>query len=345
MTYDYSDFDLFEIKDDTERYLYATWLMFVVTCSLLGDTIILVSSIRYSAFRLHHTIVVFIQHIAVCDLLNAIGNIFPALMSLLYNTSGSSSVLKYLRFFVNYWVFTVSPALTSFMTLSKLLLLRYPLRARTWSKRQAHLLCIALWILSLSVPVLHLLVDTADVIFDFRSYTYNYKYSSKIWRISMPVTALLAHLCPNICIITSTILLLRDAKKVARRSQESLRWQGTMTVVLTALVYTFSFLPITVYFIVEPLVGRDPLKPGLFYKEFYRLSEAVLTINVLSNFFIYGLTVSSFRNFLKSKLLPSSAFQQNLEAESCSRQLCSSVKINRNVVESKRISLKRTVSN
>ena len=314
MTYDYSNFDLFGIKDDTERFLYATWLIFVVTCSLFGDTIILVSSIRYSAFRLHHTVVVFIQHLAVCDLLSVIGNIFPALISLLYNTSGSSIALKYIRFFVNYWVFTVSPALTSFMTLSKLLLLRYPLRARTWSKRQAHLLCISLWILSLSVPVLHLLVDTADVVFDFRCYIYNYKYSSNIWKIAMPVTALLAHLCPNICIITSTILLLRDAKKVVKRSQESLRWQGTMTVVLTAFVYTLSFLPITVYFIVDPLVGRDPLTPGFFHKEFYRVSEAVLTINVLSNFFIYSLTVDSFRHFLKSKFLPSSVLQQNLLA-------------------------------
>ncbi|KAL5268991.1 hypothetical protein ACHWQZ_G002723 [Mnemiopsis leidyi] len=334
MTYDYSNFDQFGIKDDTERYLYATWLMFVVTCSLFGDTIILVASLRYNAFYLHHSVVVFIQHIAICDLLNATGNIFPAFTSLLSNTGGSNSVLKYFRFFINYWVFTASPALTSFMTLSKLLLLRYPLRVSTWTKRQAHLLCVTLWTLSLSVPLLHLTVDTADVIFDFRSYTYNYKYSSTIWRISMPVTALLAHLAPNICIITSTVLLLLDARKVARKSHESLRWQGTMTVVLTASVYTLSFLPITVYFIVEPFVGRDPQVPGMFYKEFYRLSEAVLTINVLSNFFIYGLTVRSFRNFLKSKLLPSSALKQNFNTGVCTGKLCNSVQINKNAIES-----------
>ena len=316
MSYNYSSYIQFGIKNDVERFSYVGWLIFVVMCSLLGDTTILVASIKYNAFRLHRTVVVFIQHIAVCDLLNATGNIFPAVLSLIYNRGGSSDILNFIRFFINYWVYTTSPALISGMTIGKLLLLRYPLRARSWSTRKSHELCLGLWIASLSVPVLHLLVDKDDITFDYRSYTYNYKYSARVWEILMPSTTLLAHLLPNICIVTSTILLLKDARKVARRTHESLRWQGSMTVVLTAMVYTLSFLPITVYFLAKPLVERnpDPTVPGPFYNEFYRVSEAVLNINVLANFFVYSVTVTSFRNFLKAQFFPTLSFPSNTKS-------------------------------
>ena len=119
----------------------------------------------------------------------------------------------------------------------------------------------------------------------------------------MPIICVIAYLAPNIIIVISTILILKDARKFARRTHESLRWQGSVAVVLTATIYTVSFLPITVYFIAAPLVETDLLGAGPFGKEFYRICEAVLTTNVLANFFVYSLTVSSFRDFLMMKFL------------------------------------------
>ena len=76
MSKNYSNYALFGIHNDVERLAYAGWLMLVVVSSFLGDTLILVASIRYNAFRLHRMVVVYIQHIAACDLLNAAGNFF-----------------------------------------------------------------------------------------------------------------------------------------------------------------------------------------------------------------------------------------------------------------------------
>ena len=73
-----------------------------------------------------------------------------------------------------------------------------------------------------------------------------------------------------------------------------------MTVVLTAAVYCVSFLPITVYFVAEPFADKGH-EPGLFYVEFYRFVISVVLVNVLANFFVYSLTVTSFRNFLKTQ--------------------------------------------
>ena len=308
MSNNYSDYVQFGIHNDAERFAYAGWLILVVVSSFLGDTIILLGSIKYNAFRLHRTVVVYIQHIAVCDLLNSTGNLFPAVVSIIRNSGGSSEILKFVRFLANLWTYSASPALISAMTLGKLLLVRYPLRARSWSRKKAHELCIGLWIFSLSNPALHLFVDKNDVTFDYRVYVCNYKYSAKAWETLMPSAIVIFNLLPNISIVLSTILILKDARKVARRTQESLRWQGTMTVVLTAMIYTVSFLPIAIYFIATPLVEEHPLVAEPFHKEYYRICEAMLYTNVLANFFIYSLTVASFRDFLKMKLWQTLSF-------------------------------------
>ena len=64
MQFNYSNYTQFGIKDEAERYTYAGWLTFTVISSLLGDTIILIASIKYKAFKLNKIVVVFIQHIA-----------------------------------------------------------------------------------------------------------------------------------------------------------------------------------------------------------------------------------------------------------------------------------------
>ena len=117
----------------------------------------------------------------------------------------------------------------------------------------------------------------------------------------MPVEVLMFLIAPGVTLVVSTVLILKEARKVVRRTQESLRWQGITTVVLTATVYIIAFLPATVYLVAEPFVKKDQDRPGLFYVEFSRVAIGILQLNILSNFFIYSLTVTSFREFLVTK--------------------------------------------
>ena len=71
-----------------------------------------------------------------------------------------------------------------------------------------------------------------------------------------------------------------------------------MTVFLTALIYTISIVPLTVYYLAEPYVKKKPGIPGPFYTIFFSISMAFLNLNTVANFFIYALTVTSFRSFL-----------------------------------------------
>ena len=302
--YNFSNRTKFGMKNDTERYLWAGWLLFVFVSSLLGDSLILIASIKYNAFNLHKMIVTFIQHMAVNDLLNSLGSVAPAMLSAFYDTGSPHRFVDYLRTFIIYFTSSTGSVFISALTLGKLLLLKYPFKLRFLSKKHAHKICAGIWVVCIFNPVFHLGIDKDDVIFDYRVYTCLYKYTSPIWKVVMPVFTLIYLVIPGVTVVVSTVLLLREAKKAVRRTQETLRWQGTAPVVLTATVHITAFLPYSIYFLAERFVGKDPDEPGsgAFYIEFFRVANGVLMLHILSNFFIYSLTVASFRRFLASKL-------------------------------------------
>ena len=301
-SYNYSNKTLFGMKTDTERYSLASWNIFVIVCSVIGDTTILISSIKYKTFHHFKILAAFIENIALCDLLNSLGNLVPCTISLISDHQPSDHAHIYPRFALTYYVSTTSCLFVAAMTVTKLLLLKYPLRTGSWSKRQTYRVCVGIWVISLYVPILHLAVDKTDITFDYRTYIYSYRYSSSIWKYLLPFLALLTLLVPNLTIIISTVLLLREARRVVGRREENLRWQGIITVLLTAAVYTLSFLPFTLYCLIEPSIPKDPDKPGTFYIYYFRISGALVCVNVLANFFVYSLTVASFRTFLKKRI-------------------------------------------
>ena len=311
MSYNYSNCTLFGIQNKAERYVYGGWLVFVITCSLLGDTTILVASIRYKAFKLQKIVVAFIQHIAVCDLLITISTTIPKLVSVIKDRNINNRLIPIVSFFILFYEYTVSLHLVSAMTLGKLLSLKYPFKAGTWTTARFHKFCAGIWMAALSAPVLQILIDKEDIVFDCRVHTYAHTYTSSIWKILLPIISLVALFTPNVIIVVSTVLLLKEARRVVTDTRESIRWQGIMTVVLTATVNTIAFLPMTIYFVAEPFIAKDPSVPGPFYKEFYRFSGAVGYLNVLANFFVYSLTVTSFRNFLETKFRQAFSFQSN----------------------------------
>ena len=74
---------LYGVETAAERYSWLGWLTFVLFTSLIGDTTILIASIKYNAFKLHDCMVVFIQHIAVGDLLITLFGVVPMIVVLI----------------------------------------------------------------------------------------------------------------------------------------------------------------------------------------------------------------------------------------------------------------------
>ena len=299
--YDYTNSTQFAIQSNVQRCLYGGWLLFVALSSFIGDSLILIA-IKQKAFKLHKIIVTFIQHMAVNDLLNSTGSIFPAAFSAFFNTGSPHRFLDYVRFFIGYYASVLSAALVGALTLGKVLLLKYPFRIGLMSRAQAHKVCLLLWIFCLNIPIIYFSISKEDVIFDYRVYYCMYTYTSEVWKILLPVTAFMMLFLPNTVVIISTAWLLYTAKNAVKDSKRNLKWQGITTVGITALIYTLAFLPYNIYFMAEPYVEKDPVNPGPFYIDFYRASSGFMALHVLSNFFVYSLTVASFREFLMKNI-------------------------------------------
>ena len=106
--------------------------------------------------------------------------------------------------------------------------------------------------------------------------------------------AVLSVLSFTILIVTSVLLLI-VASRAASRHGETLRWEGVITILLTAGVLLISYLPKSVIIVTMQL--------GVEYSNTTsRVSHHLTSLNIMANFFVYSLTVQSFRNFLKTML-------------------------------------------
>ena len=294
---EYSNKTAYGITSDAVRYTWAGYYLFVIASSFVGDTTILIASIKYRAFKLHRVIIVIIQHIAFCDLIVSATDILPRMVSVISDKwvlGNFCYLLSYAQFYSN----LTSVFLICAMTTSKLLLLKYPLQFGTTSLKKAHLICVTCWLAAFILPVTSYLLDKDDVSFSFRGYICVYGFSSEIWHYLTPFVAVLFVFIPTCLVVLTTVCLLIEARKVVSRRKESLKWQGIVTTVLTATVYCLSLLPWIAYRVGEYIVSVDDKSKSSFYTTFYRVAISLLSLNTISNFYIYCLTMYSFRAFM-----------------------------------------------
>ena len=70
------------IADDVERTVWILWSSTVLLTSIIGDSIILIGTIKYKAIKQHEVTVAVMQHMAVCDLLQTIFRVLPVILAL-----------------------------------------------------------------------------------------------------------------------------------------------------------------------------------------------------------------------------------------------------------------------
>ena len=290
------------MENSTDMYTWAGYFIFVFLSSALGDSTILLATIRHNAIKLHKLIVVIIQHIAVCDLLvsTCTVSVLPRAVSLITGGWVFGRFLCNVMTYTAYWFVPVGILLICCMTTCKLLILMYPLRIQSVTTKQAHSVCAAVWLVVLIVPAALLLNGYDDVTFKHTTYVCDYGFTVSMWGWLRPTLVTIFIFVPNFFVLASTVLLLVLARKVARRGNHGLKWQGVMTTVLVATVFCISGLP---YFIYSSAQSSVSDQTGFFHNEFYRIAESCLYLNTISNFYIYCFTVSSFRVFVRSRLL------------------------------------------
>ena len=208
----------------------------------------------------------------------------------------------YLERFLIHFSFPLTNVFVCVLTTSKLLLLQCPQRTRSWAEKEAHLVCVICWILAAFYSGLKLLHYKHNVYFNYATYDIDYNSTAvgdnKLFTtVSDSIYAIMV-----VIVMVTTAFTLRflfEARSVARRAKSgtTMRWQGLLTVVLTALVYCVSTIPWTVHGIAEAFL-TDP--PDYFNTTLKRAAEYLTMLSVISNFYIYCVTVPSFRSFVLS---------------------------------------------
>ena len=141
---------------DPELIFFNVWMGTVLFTSLTGDSIILLATIKYRAFKQHKVVIAVMQHMAVCDLLQTVFRVLPMILVTCIGCRYhliSSRLIEVLFCHIQEnmaWLTnTVTTMLTCALTTLKLVIVKYPLRTRPWSSRPGHKICTALWLLYL----------------------------------------------------------------------------------------------------------------------------------------------------------------------------------------------------
>ena len=103
--------------------------------------------------------------------------------------------------------------------------------------------------------------------------------------------------------VVSSVMLVDVARKMTKRGPGQLQWQGLIIVLLTVAVYLIASLPGVIYFISMGFLTESQLEQSKFWNiYFYRFSIYMMFFNIISNFYIYTLTLTSFREFLRARV-------------------------------------------
>ena len=291
------------IHGNNERFLWISYLVTVFLTSFIGDSIILVSTIKYKAIKLHRVVVVVIQHLAVNDLLLTMFLILPQIVSLIVEDWVLGLFLCHMTENIGYVCNFVTGSLTCVLIVNKFLVIVHPLRSVIWTRRRVHVVCFLFWTLGIIQPnqIINMFFTGPESIF-FDYYDYACDYDSSLTRapavlkVLTQITTVLGLVVISIVLLSTSALLLITARNVAVRRGECLRWQGVLTVSLTIAVFLISWLP---YLVVQT---TDKLASVQYSIETKRAVRFLLYLNVMANFFIYSLTVRSFRKFLRSRI-------------------------------------------
>ena len=256
-----------EISSYGETTVWITYDIIILLSSLIGDSIILVGTIKYKAIKLHRVLVVVIQHLAVSDLLQSIFVVLPQTISLITKKWILGEFLCHMNDYVQHLCsYMVTALLTCMFSISKLLVVLFPLKTSTWSRKSAHLICSIFWLIGFLQPshlILMFFTTNDSLYFTYRDYSCNYHhYTSNVpeWLKSLKsITPLVFGPVPLLLLIVSSVWLLITARKTAADKGEHLRWRGIVTVILTNAVYLGSILPFLLYNVAKQF---NPLMPG-----------------------------------------------------------------------------------
>ena len=280
------------VSSINERYLMGGWCLATLVASMGGNTLVLVSSLKYNALRLDKITLVLIENIAVADLGYAC-YIISTFTSVIANRWVFGELFCKVFNYMHLYFGMAEIFLICALNLSKLTSLLFPLRARIRSKRTGVYIVSVVWCLPL-IHIIPSIIFGRTVVFRltyFRceGFFANIGLFSKI--IPM-MTVVCAVLLPMVIVLVSIVWLLFHLAKV-----RGIQKQSVVTLLVVSSCYFTSFLPYGIYYVFGGFAEWKYQFDLAVY--FYRFALFMCFLNFSANPIIYYITITSFRNFVK----------------------------------------------
>ena len=264
------------------RYFLITWSVFVALLSLSGNSLVLVSSVRFNAIKVDKISVVLIRNIAVADLGSTVLVIIPTIGSLVADRWIFGTGMCYLTSYM-VWVFSISNnLLIAGLNCSKLFCLIFPLRARLRTHSAGCKIAIALWTITISNLIFNAALQRPCAFESFIDRC-NIQTSTPFWARVDLATSIIFAVIPLMIILISTFSLLFFV-----RSRGRLQSNNIVLILSVSIVYLVSLGPFIVY---QTQTQRE--------EGFYAFSVYVYYVSTISNPFLYYWSSASFQEFVR----------------------------------------------
>ena len=290
---------LYQHYSPVGRHLAFIWSLFTAVLSIFGNITVFVGSVKYNALPVDRVSISLIRNLAVADVTSGI----CIVINVAYITTGSNvygEVLCYIftRFF--YFLQGVGTVFISTLNVNKLHCLLFPLRARSRTFRQGHVVCSIIWIstsLLSVVPVVFEMVDKTTIEFlpGGNQCTKMSSDNSRVVYIFSTIAAVLLVLVPILTILITTIWLACLVKRVTGAIQR----QGVLTLLLVSLVFISSYAPYFCFIIMRDSLPTE-LTHTIWFATFFRTTTLAVYASSAANPIIYSLSIRSFGTFVKS---------------------------------------------
>ena len=282
-----------------EKYgLLALWVL-ITLISVLGNSVILVGSIKFNAIKLGNVTRVLIHHLACADLGMTLFAQLPKIVSIIADRWYFGETFCSVRHYIMFLLHNVSMLLICSLSVTKLAYMSQPLRSILWNKSRGSGIAGLIWVMSVVMIVTFAILTKGNTVF--------YPILSMCCTALSKVKVVLGSsytIVAMIILVASTLRLLFLLYRMSQRkaNRVHLKLQGVVTVILIGVIFCIAYTPLIIFYLIKYILMAEQVENE------DRIPHVVVNVltqlNNISNFFIYTISFKSFRNFiLKSYFL------------------------------------------
>ena len=284
-------------------YILLVWSVLTIVWSLVGNTGVLIASLKYHAIKFDKTSVVLIENIAAVDIANILLVVIPYTINLsnsnqaavkeFYEESTTGRVLCLLMAQLQFWLVTASILMTCALSFCKLSCLACPLRVTIRSARAGYCLAVLSY-LPYTARIITTTIngDKAQYNGWIDSFTCLIKVSESTSWVDLVLACLLIAV-PGVFLIGSTMGLIYFTKKTIGIQRQIV----VVNISISSIVFV-TFLPYIV-FMVWLKVGIPELAYAILWQIVFTAHFIMLFVNPI----IYYRSSSSFKGFVNNMCL------------------------------------------